>query len=279
MGLIHVVVLVVVEAEAKVEVVLMSYGRSFSILVVFGGVGGRCTIATGVHSCGGSGWVWRCWVDLGVGVGRGTRGDGQQEQKLIQSSAVAACIGFQSTHALKVRTGHENHGVYICHKCGWPFPNLHPSSRHRRAHKKICGTIEGYKLNDLEDHTHTAVSDDEHVSDEDGRTPSPKIEKKSAKGFGSGGVGEKSNRSEDEVFSDAVAEFTDSGFSPGIEGRVESTRELNKNVEKVVEVDKENSQSLQVEATAVEKSDKIWKDHGLGYLGLAFPNGKLEKFE
>lgn len=41
--------------------------------------------------------------------------------------------------------GNENHGVYVCHKCGWPFPNPHPSAKHRRAHKKICGTIEGYK--------------------------------------------------------------------------------------------------------------------------------------
>lgn len=35
----------------------------------------------------------------------------------------------------------------------------------------------------------------------------------------SGGIGEKSNRSEDEFFSDAVTEFSDTGFSPGIEER------------------------------------------------------------
>lgn len=50
----------------------------------------------------------------------------------------------------------------MCRKCGWPFPNPHPSAKHRRAHKKICGTIEGYKL---------VGSDDEHVSDDDFKTP------------------------------------------------------------------------------------------------------------
>ncbi|XP_037497154.1 uncharacterized protein LOC105639104 isoform X3 [Jatropha curcas] len=67
--------------------------------------------------------------------------------------------------------GHESHGVHVCHKCGWPFPNPHPSARHRRAHKKICGTIEGYKLVDSEGSAHSIVSDDEHLSDEDHKTP------------------------------------------------------------------------------------------------------------
>lgn len=60
----------------------------------------------------------------------------------------------------------------MCNKCGWPFPNPHPSARHRRAHRKICGAIEGYKLVDSEGTAHLVVSDDEHPSDEDRRTPS-----------------------------------------------------------------------------------------------------------
>lgn len=62
----------------------------------------------------------------------------------------------------------NNQGVHVCHKCGWPFPKLHPSSKHRRAHKRICGTIQGYKL------THLNASDGEqdHPSDEDCKTPS-----------------------------------------------------------------------------------------------------------
>jgi len=46
----------------------------------------------------------------------------------------------------------------VCHKCGWPFPNPHPSAKHRRAHKKICGTIEGYK----EEQTNFNGSDDDY---------------------------------------------------------------------------------------------------------------------
>lgn len=68
-------------------------------------------------------------------------------------------------------SGHASHGVHLCHKCGWPFPNPHPSAKHRRAHKKVCGTIEGYKLTESEA-THLAISDDEHPSDDDRRTPS-----------------------------------------------------------------------------------------------------------
>ncbi|XP_023739610.1 uncharacterized protein LOC111887665 [Lactuca sativa] len=106
---------------------------------------------------------------------------------------------------------------HICHRCGWPFPKSHPSSKHRRAHKRICGTIEGYpKLIDSE-----AVSDDEHYSDEEDIeiTPSPKIEKKI--------IDERSSKSEDDLFSDAVTEFSDGGFStPGAEERFFDTTKL-----------------------------------------------------
>ncbi|KAA8527881.1 hypothetical protein F0562_035250 [Nyssa sinensis] len=149
-------------------------------------------------------------------------------------------------------SGHESHGVHVCHKCGWPFPNPHPSAKHRRAHKKICGTIEGYKLIDSEEHTGLTLSDDEQLSDEDRRTPSPKIDNRSIKEISSGGIGERSNRSEDEVFSDAVAEFSESGFSPGprFEERLEGGIELDKNMEKIVEGDPGTSQLVKVDATA-----------------------------
>ncbi|XP_027119155.1 uncharacterized protein [Coffea arabica] len=125
--------------------------------------------------------------------------------------------------------GHEGHGVHLCHKCGWPFPNPHPSAKHRRAHKRVCGKVEGYKLVDSEiDH----VSDDDHLSDDDiVKTPSPKMEKRSVKEVGSGaGIGLKSSKSEDDVFSDAVTEFSDSGISPSIEERLESVREVDNTV-------------------------------------------------
>ncbi|KAJ1407316.1 Zinc finger C2H2-type [Sesbania bispinosa] len=116
--------------------------------------------------------------------------------------------------------GHENHGVHVCHKCGWPFPNPHPSAKHRRAHKKICGTIEGYKLCVSEGQTHLHGSDDEHVSDDDHKTPGLVVLGSNALDTGNNvkgndGNGEKIIRSEDEVFSDAVADFLDSGLSPG----------------------------------------------------------------
>ncbi|CAA2933734.1 to-interacting 1 [Olea europaea subsp. europaea] len=139
--------------------------------------------------------------------------------------------------------GHEIHGVQLCHRCGWPFPNPHPSARHRRAHKRVCGKVEGYKLIESEaEDPHLAVSDEEHSSDEDHQTPSTKAEKQNIKeSYGNGGASEKSNRSEDEMFTDAVAEFSDSGVSPGLDERLESVSD--KSVEKGV-VDELNSNQL-----------------------------------
>ncbi|KAB5569693.1 hypothetical protein DKX38_003486 [Salix brachista] len=109
--------------------------------------------------------------------------------------------------------GHGSHGVHVCHKCGWPFPNPHPSARRKRAHKKICGTLEGYKIVDSEETSLSALSDDDSVSDEDPETPSPKVLVSSSNEKGSVGIGDISNRSEDEVFTDAVTEFPESGYS------------------------------------------------------------------
>ncbi|KAI3470059.1 hypothetical protein Pfo_026722 [Paulownia fortunei] len=144
---------------------------------------------------------------------------------------------------------HEGHEVHLCHRCGWPFPNPHPSAKHRRAHKRVCGTIEGYKIIHSD---HLAVSDDEHASDEDEHTPSPKLVKKTSEEFGgSGRVGEKSTKSEDDVFSDAVTEFSDSGISPRLEERFESVRGLDKSMErKNVEADLYGSESLKVDETS-----------------------------
>ena len=61
----------------------------------------------------------------------------------------------------------------------------------------------------------------------------PKNAETSKNGIGTGGIGERSNRMEDEVFSDAVTEFSDSGISPGIEQVLEDARESITNVEKV----------------------------------------------
>ncbi|CAA2998882.1 to-interacting 1, partial, partial [Olea europaea subsp. europaea] len=147
-------------------------------------------------------------------------------------------------------TGREIHGVQLCHRCGWPFPNPHPSARHRRSHKKVCGKIEGYKLIESEaENASLAVSDDEHSSDEDHRTPSPKAEKKNIKEFdSSGGGGEKSNRSEYEVFAGAVADFSDSGISHRLDEHLESVSD--KSVEKVMVDDLNRNQLLKSDETA-----------------------------
>ncbi|KAL2469454.1 C2H2-type domain-containing protein [Abeliophyllum distichum] len=150
--------------------------------------------------------------------------------------------------------GREIHGVHLCRRCGWPFPNPHPSARHRRAHKRLCGKIEGYTVNESE--PHLAVSDDDHTSDEDHQTPSPKAEKKNIKLFdSSGGAGEKSNKSEDEVFTDAATEFSDSGVSPSLEERLESVVS-DKSVEKGMVDDLNRNPLLEADETA-KKTEQL----------------------
>ncbi|KAL8162889.1 hypothetical protein V2J09_014378 [Rumex salicifolius] len=108
---------------------------------------------------------------------------------------------------------------FVCNKCGWQFPNPHPSARHRRAHKKVCGTIE-VKHGKNGDHktNMNAAADDDDLSDNDSKTlingseTMEKIEEmavssRSISGFGSGS--NRSNRSEEDVFSDAITDFLD----------------------------------------------------------------------
>ncbi|XP_077227299.1 pentatricopeptide repeat (PPR) superfamily protein isoform X2 [Tasmannia lanceolata] len=105
--------------------------------------------------------------------------------------------------------GHENQSVHVCPKCGWSFPNSHPSSKHRSAHNKICGKIEGFKVMNLE------VSDDE-LSDEDHSPGASKYQHLGLDENGSGGIEAEvgGNQSEEEVFSDAVSEFADTKSDP-----------------------------------------------------------------
>ncbi|CAI0453185.1 unnamed protein product [Linum tenue] len=117
--------------------------------------------------------------------------------------------------------GHESHGVHVCQKCGWPFPNPHPNARHRRAHRKICGTLPGYSLLPQLQTAHSPVSDDDQHSDGDLKTPSPKVLERSHFEMSSGGPGGRSNKSEDDVFSDAVADFPDTGSISGFQQRLE----------------------------------------------------------
>ncbi|KAK9138508.1 hypothetical protein Sjap_009102 [Stephania japonica] len=71
-------------------------------------------------------------------------------------------------------------GSHVCSKCGWAFPNPHPSAKNRRAHKRVCGRVvaDGFKPHEG-NNPHLSVSDDEEDHDKE------------------------------EEFSDAVAEFVD----------------------------------------------------------------------
>ncbi|XP_047937781.1 uncharacterized protein LOC125185305 [Salvia hispanica] len=146
--------------------------------------------------------------------------------------------------------GHEGHGgVHHCHRCGWPFPKPHPSSKHRRAHKRVCGTIEGYKI--IHSENYLAVSDDDRASEDDEyHTPSPNIVKKNA--LSSGGESGKSNKSEDDVFSDAAMEFSDSGISPQLEAHFDSVRESGKSSEHNTGMDGDvyGNEELEIKETA-----------------------------
>ncbi|EXB73708.1 hypothetical protein L484_026874 [Morus notabilis] len=154
--------------------------------------------------------------------------DNQQHQKLAHT---------QSDH---------HHGVHICHKCGWPYPNSHPSAKHRRAHKRICGKVEGYKLGDFEGSAHSNVSDDdEHLSDEDHKNPSRQVLGASSHEKGSGGTKEFPCGSKDEAFSDAAAEFLDGGDGGRTQGRAEDAGESATNVEKNLKTESDMAQSVE----------------------------------
>ncbi|KAJ9541632.1 hypothetical protein OSB04_028138 [Centaurea solstitialis] len=159
----------------------------------------------------------------------------------------------------------QDHSKTVCHRCGWPYPNSHPSSKHRRAHKRICGTIEGYtKLIDSD-----AISEDEHHSDEDkdkdkDKTPSPNIEKRIMKESGNSTAG-----TEDDLFSDAVTEFSDSGISPGASKLLDSPLEVfktpdldTKNADETEENDINNLVDTQIKSLdpLVEDRDGFIKD-------------------
>ncbi|XP_021888948.1 uncharacterized protein LOC110807946 isoform X2 [Carica papaya] len=136
--------------------------------------------------------------------------------------------------------GSESHGLHVCSKCGWPFANSHPSAKQRRAHKKICGKPKGYQRVDSGEggSAHGVVSDDEHFSDEDYKTPSPKVVDKSNNVKAISETGGTQNKLLDEVLRDSVVEF-----SPGVEEKTKGNTELA--VERSAKNDQDAVQSLE----------------------------------
>ncbi|GAB4844049.1 hypothetical protein Ancab_014013 [Ancistrocladus abbreviatus] len=153
------------------------------------------------------------------------------------------------------KTDPSAHGVHVCHKCGWPFPNPHPSAKHRRAHKRVCGSIEGYKITiDSEEKAHLdAASDDDHLSDEDHQNPifegSKVVERTISRKNSSevGGRSSRSNRSEDDLFSDTVTDFAD---IPVTEEVADGVRGLENMAAKVSENETDPAQSTVENAVA-----------------------------
>ncbi|RWR87162.1 zinc finger protein [Cinnamomum micranthum f. kanehirae] len=113
--------------------------------------------------------------------------------------------------------GHDNHGVHVCHKCGWAFPNPHPSAKHRRAHKKVCGKLTGSKIPGSEEKFNHSDSDSDeaHKHSTTGQGLGDKV---------SGTVALRPSRSEEELFTDAVAEFADAESHHTEEGVVISDK-------------------------------------------------------
>ncbi|PIA29867.1 hypothetical protein AQUCO_05800147v1 [Aquilegia coerulea] len=87
---------------------------------------------------------------------------------------------------------------HICNKCGWGFPNPHPSAKQRRAHKKVCGKIQGFIIHESQD-------DDNYQEHSNNQGENNLNEE-----MGSGLIDRQiSNKSEEEEFSDAVNEFAE----------------------------------------------------------------------
>lgn len=61
----------------------------------------------------------------------------------------------------------QPHGVWVCHRCGWTYPNPHPSAKHRRNHRKHCGKIEGFTLIASGDRETQGGSSDEELTDDE----------------------------------------------------------------------------------------------------------------
>ncbi|CAL0324927.1 unnamed protein product [Lupinus luteus] len=102
--------------------------------------------------------------------------------------------------------GHEGH---VCSKCGWSYPNPHPSAKQRRSHRKICGSISG-------SYDNIVFDDDNKKSGLLVSAPNNLNADKTEKGIDGVGEGLVRIRSEDGVFSGPLADSSESGLSPGI---------------------------------------------------------------
>lgn len=99
------------------------------------------------------------------------------------------------------------------------------------------------------------------------------MEKESAKELGgSDGIGLRSSKSEDDVFSDAVMEFPESGVSPSIEERLENVGEPDKNVGEELACDPNGSRLSKGNETAGKQLMRLAISilclNGVSFLGI-----------
>ncbi|CAN8324423.1 unnamed protein product [Cochlearia groenlandica] len=107
--------------------------------------------------------------------------------------------------------GVKSQGGHVCTKCGWNYPNPHPSAKNRRAHKRICGTIKGFEILLDSEKPNLCLKEGNCLEDVQ-KTPSPRIVER---------IGD---ISEEDVFADAICEFSSSlVVSDSFKGKEEAT--------------------------------------------------------
>ncbi|EHA8587880.1 hypothetical protein COCNU_scaffold003438G000010 [Cocos nucifera] len=74
----------------------------------------------------------------------------------------------------KRRPQPSGHEAAVCHKCGWVYPNPHPSAKQRRAHRKHCRTTDGAAVS-MAGGGDGKKDSDEELSDEDRRKNSVEL--------------------------------------------------------------------------------------------------------
>ncbi|CAF2250726.1 unnamed protein product [Brassica napus] len=105
---------------------------------------------------------------------------------------------------------------HICSKCGWNYPNPHPSAKNRRAHKKICGTIKGFEILGSEQANQNLDLQKGQCLDDEPKIPSPRVVER---------IGD--IISEEDVFADAVCEFSSSVVSDSVKEKEEEETPAN----------------------------------------------------
>ncbi|XP_049931922.1 uncharacterized protein LOC116247674 isoform X2 [Nymphaea colorata] len=117
----------------------------------------------------------------------------------------------------KTASGINSHGVWVCHKCGWTYPNPHPSAKHRRNHKKHCGKLGNVIVSPRERSSSPDSDDDLHEEEHSFPAKSNGTQDQVAEKSVITEVHEISNRVEEEEFADAVTDFSEASQSPNNE--------------------------------------------------------------